>query len=162
MNSYRLQAFAMIVGLSLCSGIVSAQPTPSRVTPRNDLSVMARDPFKVFDNLYFVGIGEVASYVLTTSDGHILIDTLWDLPGYTEYLLGNIRKMGLDPADIKYVLILQGHRDHYAKSDQAQHANDRGDADRHGAGVHPDPGLAGLEPGSHSRRLVLHHDQRFP
>ena len=31
----------------------------------------------------------------------------------TEYLLGNIREVGLDPMDIKYVLILQGHRDHY-------------------------------------------------
>ncbi|MCH7909833.1 MAG: MBL fold metallo-hydrolase [Candidatus Hydrogenedentes bacterium] len=74
---------------------------------------MAREPFQVFDNLYFVGIGEVASYVITTSEGSILIDTLWDLDGYTEYLLGNIREVGLDPMDIQYVLILQGHRDHY-------------------------------------------------
>jgi metallo-beta-lactamase class B len=74
---------------------------------------MARDPFQIFDNLYFVGIGEVGSYVIETSDGLILLDTLWDLDGYTEYLLGNIREIGLDPMDIKYVLILQGHRDHY-------------------------------------------------
>jgi metallo-beta-lactamase class B len=114
MNKKRYVPLLLALGLSMGSAAVSAQPTPSRVTPRNDLSVMAREPFKVFDNLYFVGIGEVASYVLTTSEGHILIDTLWDLPGYTEYLLGNIREMGLDPADIRYVLILQGHRDHYA------------------------------------------------
>jgi metallo-beta-lactamase class B len=93
--------------------IAAAQPAPSRVSARNDLTTMAREPFKVFDNLYFVGQGEVASYVITTSAGHILIDTMWDLPGYTEYLLNNIRKVGLRPGDIKYVLILQGHRDHY-------------------------------------------------
>jgi metallo-beta-lactamase class B len=109
----------MLTGLSLLlwAGIAASQYDPpyepSRVSPRNDLSQMAREPFQIFDNLYFVGQGEVAAHVMTTSEGLILIDTLWDLPGYTEYLLGNIRKVGLDPADIRYVLILQGHRDHY-------------------------------------------------
>lgn len=92
--------------------IASAQPEP-RLSGGNDLTTMARDPFQIFDNLYFVGIGEVGSYVIETSEGLILLDTLWDNPGYTEYLLGNIREVGLDPMDIKYVLILQGHRDHY-------------------------------------------------
>jgi metallo-beta-lactamase class B len=101
------------LGLALWMSGAASQPAPSRVNPRNDLSQMAREPFKVFDNLYFVGQGEVASYVITTDAGHILIDTLWDLPGYTEYLLNNIRKVGLRPGDIKYVLILQGHRDHF-------------------------------------------------
>lgn len=99
--------------LSSLFNVTSAQPPPARVTPRNDLSVIAREPFQIFDNLYFVGIGEVGSYVIETSDGLILIDTLWDLDGYTDYLLGQVRKVGLDPMDIKYVLILQGHRDHY-------------------------------------------------
>ncbi len=101
------------VWLAIGLGAANAQPTPSRVTARNDLSTMAREPFRVFDNLYFVGQGEVASYVITTDEGHILIDTMWDLPGYLEYLLGNIRKVGLRPRDIRYALILQGHRDHY-------------------------------------------------
>jgi metallo-beta-lactamase class B len=104
---------SVTLSLTLWLEVASSQPPPARLSPRNDLSVMAREPFQVFDNLYFVGIGEVASYVIETSDGLILIDTLWDLDGYTEYLLGNIREVGLDPMDIKYVLILQGHRDHY-------------------------------------------------
>ncbi len=104
---------SLIVSLTLWLEVASAQPPPARLSPRNDLSLMAREPFQVFDNLYFVGIGEVASYVIETSDGLILIDTLWDLDGYTEYLLGHIRDVGLDPMDIRYVLILQGHRDHY-------------------------------------------------
>lgn len=104
---------SLILSLTLWLETASSQPPPARLSARNDLSVMAREPFQVFDNLYFVGIGEVASYVIETSDGLILIDTLWDLDGYTEYLLGNIRTVGLEPMDIKYVLILQGHRDHY-------------------------------------------------
>ena len=104
---------SLILSLTLWLETASSQPPPARLSARNDLSVMAREPFQVFDNLYFVGIGEVASYVIETSDGLILVDTLWDLDGYTEYLLGNIREVGLDPMDIEYVLILQGHRDHY-------------------------------------------------
>jgi metallo-beta-lactamase class B len=73
---------------------------------------MAREPFKVFDNLYFVGTGEVASYVMTTSEGSILIDTLYG-GHYTEFLLDNMRELGLDPTEIEYILILQGHWDHY-------------------------------------------------
>ncbi len=104
---------SLFLSLTLWLQAASSQPPPARLSARNDLSVMARDPFQIFDNLYFVGIGEVGSYVIETSDGLILLDTLWDLDGYTEYLLGNIREVGLDPMDIKYVLILQGHRDHY-------------------------------------------------
>ena len=108
----RLLNATLVVWFALTS-VAVAQPPPS-LTPLNDLSVMAREPFQIFDNLYFVGIGEVGSYVIETSEGLILIDTLWDNEGYTDYLLGNIRKVGLDPMDIEYVLILQGHRDHFA------------------------------------------------
>jgi metallo-beta-lactamase class B len=113
MSHRRISVTLLALALSFMLGITSAQPPPARITPRNDLSVIAREPFRIFDNLYFVGIGEVASYVITTSAGLILIDTLWDLDGYTDYLLGQIREVGLDPMDIEYVLILQGHRDHY-------------------------------------------------
>ena len=103
--------------LVCCSGIAQAQ----RVPP---MSEMAREPFQVFDNLYFVGTGEVASYVITTSDGLILIDTLHGGP-YTPYLIENMQAMDLDIADVRYVLILQGHRDHYmgARTLQDEHTD---------------------------------------
>ena len=104
--------FNSLILLAVVSNIASGQPEP-RSNPRNDLSLMAKEPFQVFDNLFFVGQGEVASYVIETTDGLILIDTMWDNDGYTEYLLDNIIKVGLEPKNIKYVLILQGHRDHY-------------------------------------------------
>lgn len=113
MTGRMIHAALLVAGLALGAQSAVAQPPPARIGPRNDLSVMAREPFQIFDNLYFVGIGEVGSYVVETSEGLILIDTLWDIEGYTDYLLGNIRKLGLDPMDIEYVLILQGHRDHF-------------------------------------------------
>ena len=102
----------------LCCTAAHAQRTPP------PMSEMAREPFQVFDNLYFLGTGEVASYVITTSDGLILIDTLYGGP-YTPYLLDNMREMGLDIADVKYVLILQGHWDHYmgARTLQDEHTD---------------------------------------
>lgn len=83
------------------------------------MSQMAREPFQVFDNLYFVGTGEVASYVLTTSDGSILLDTLYG-GEYTEYLVENMRSLGLDIADVRIVIIMQGHWDHYGGARELQ------------------------------------------
>ncbi len=76
----------------------------------------AREPFKVFDNLYFVGIEYVASWLLVTDDGLILIDSLFGDEEYLDYLLGNIRKLGFDPADLKYIVLTQGHPDHYGQA----------------------------------------------
>ena len=112
MNRYLISTISFAIFFAFWGQLTSAQPEP-QLSPRNDLILMARDPFQVFDNLYFVGQGEVGSYVIETSDGLILLDTLYDNEGYTEYHLGNIRELGLDPADIKYVIILQGHRDHF-------------------------------------------------
>ena len=87
---------------------------------RRDIEFQAVEPFAVFDNLYFVGIRAVASYVIETTDGLILIDTLDGFEGFTDRLLENLREVGLDPADIRYVFILQAHRDHYGGARELQ------------------------------------------
>ena len=69
------------------------------------------EPQKVFDNLYFVGMTEFASWAVTTSDGIIVIDPLWDYSVEDEVVDG-LKKLGFDPADIRYVLISHGHLDH--------------------------------------------------
>ena len=68
------------------------------------------EPFQIFDNLYYVGIDWVAAYVLQTSDGLILIDALYGK--WTNQLYTNMRKLGLNPADIKFVIATHGHFDH--------------------------------------------------
>jgi metallo-beta-lactamase class B len=69
------------------------------------------EPAKVFDNLYFVG-GEIhSSWALTTNDGIILIDTIY--PYNSERLIvGGMQKLGLDPRNIKYILVSHAHADH--------------------------------------------------
>ncbi len=95
----------------------SAEPTHS-AHPHFTLADegQSREPFKVFDNLYFVGIEYVASWLLATDDGLILIDSLFSDEEYLDYLLGNIRKVGFDPAELKYIILTQGHPDHYGQA----------------------------------------------
>jgi metallo-beta-lactamase class B len=77
------------------------------------LSYATPAPAKVFDNLYYIGLGEVGSWAITTSDGIILIDTLNNTGEAKQYVEGGLRKLGLDPAQIKYIIVSHGHGDHY-------------------------------------------------
>jgi metallo-beta-lactamase class B len=69
------------------------------------------DPAKIFDNLYFVGTKIHSSWALTTSEGIILIDTVFDYNS-EEAIVEGLKKVGLDPAKVKYVIISHAHRDH--------------------------------------------------
>ncbi len=72
----------------------------------------AIEPTKLFDNLYAWGHSEVVAYAITTPDGIITIDA-----GYANdvdrLLLPAFKKLGLDPAKIKYAIITHGHADHF-------------------------------------------------
>jgi metallo-beta-lactamase class B len=76
-----------------------------------DRSRWHAEPVKVFDNLYFVGQTEYSAWAVTTSAGIILVDAIWDYSVEDE-IVGGLKKMGLDPAMIKYVLVSHGHIDH--------------------------------------------------
>jgi metallo-beta-lactamase class B len=69
-------------------------------------------PTRVFDNLYALGRTSTVVWALTTPDGILLIDA-----GYPDQLesvlLPQLRAAGLDPADVRYVLVGHGHADHF-------------------------------------------------
>jgi metallo-beta-lactamase class B len=67
---------------------------------------------KVFDNLYYVGMTEYSAWAVATSDGIILLDTIFDYSVEDE-VAGGLKKLGLDPAKIKYALVSHGHLDHF-------------------------------------------------
>jgi metallo-beta-lactamase class B len=75
-----------------------------------DAALQKIEPYKAFDNVYYVGICWVSAWLLTSPRGHVLIDTLYG--PYTDQMLGNIRALGFDPKDIKLVVITHGHFDH--------------------------------------------------
>ena len=64
---------SLALGMLICSGTVWSQQAQRDIS----LEAQARAPFQIFDNLYFVGIEFVSSLLITTSDGLILIDTLY-------------------------------------------------------------------------------------
>lgn len=76
-----------------------------------DRSTWYAEPAKVFDNLYFIGTKVHSAWALTTSEGIIVIDTLYHY-AIEDEIVGGLKKLGLDPATVKYVLISHGHGDH--------------------------------------------------
>ncbi|MBV9550972.1 MAG: MBL fold metallo-hydrolase [Alphaproteobacteria bacterium] len=79
--------------------------------PAPDRATWYAAPYKVFDNLYFVGTKIHNSWALTTSGGIIIIDTLFDYAIQPEIVDG-LTKLGLNPRDVKYVIITHAHGDH--------------------------------------------------
>ena len=80
-----------------------------RGTP--DRSTWYTEPVKVFDNLYFFGQSEYAVWALTTPQGIIVIDTIFDY-SVEEEVAGGMKKLGLDPANIKFAVVTHAHPDH--------------------------------------------------
>ena len=69
------------------------------------------EPLKIFGNLYFVGTPPASVHIVDTGDGLIMFDT-----GYMQSLyivIDNVYRIGLDPHNIKYILLTHGHIDHF-------------------------------------------------
>jgi metallo-beta-lactamase class B len=98
---------------SLCTAAPAPAPAPRPATPPGPppRASWHADPVKVFDNLYFLGQTEYSAWAVTTSDGIIIIDALFDYSVEDEIANG-LTTLGLDPRNIKYVLISHGHGDH--------------------------------------------------
>jgi metallo-beta-lactamase class B len=86
---------------------------PAAAGPRTvpDRATWYSVPYKVFDDLYFVGTRIHSAWALTTADGIVVIDTLFDYAIEPEIVDG-LKTLGLDPRNVKYVLISHAHGDH--------------------------------------------------
>ena len=91
---------------------LSPAPGPRRGGGPPDRSTWYAEPVKVFDNLYFVGQTEYSAWAVTTTEGIILIDTLFDY-SVEEEVAGGLKKLGLDPATIRYAIVTHPHPDHH-------------------------------------------------
>ena len=71
-------------------------------------------PFRIAGNLYYVGSKGLASYLVTTSQGHILINS--DLEANVPMIRASIEQLGFKFTDVKILLISHAHWDHDAGS----------------------------------------------
>jgi len=68
------------------------------------------EPLQIADNLYYVGTQTIAVFLVTTPEGHILVDGA--MPTSAPLILASIRELGFDPAEVKVILNTHAHFDH--------------------------------------------------
>jgi metallo-beta-lactamase class B len=91
----------------------AAPPAAAAAAPKiPPKSEWFQEPSKVFDNLYYVGSQLQSMWLVKTSDGLILHDTAFDYM-VQDQIVNGVKKLGMDPAQIKYVIVSHGHGDHY-------------------------------------------------
>ena len=79
-------------------------------------STKAIAPFRIADDLYYVGDKKVCAHLIRTEEGLILIDA-----GYPEakhLLWESIIRLGFDPADVRWIILTHGHSDHYGAANE--------------------------------------------
>jgi metallo-beta-lactamase class B len=91
-----------------------------RVTRADDVELQKIEPFKVFDNLYYVGPCYVSVWLVTTPQGHILFDSAQE--PFVDHVIAGIKKVGVNLRDIKYIILSHGHLDHVGGAARLQEA----------------------------------------
>lgn len=101
------------------------------------------EPFRIAGNIYYVGASDITSYLITSPQGHFLLDG-----GFEEtapMIRANIERLGFKVSDVKYLLSSHAHYDHAGglaelkRVTGATFVSSRGDAPQHARGGLGDP-----------------------
>lgn len=103
-----LAAAALGVALMGQSGVFRPDP-PMKCSSCDEWNAV-REPFRVFGNTSFVGTAGLGAVLITSKDGHILLDG--GLPQTAESIDRSVRALGFKTADIKLILNSHAHYDH--------------------------------------------------
>lgn len=100
----------------MCNLAIADKPDqiPMRDTPATmpEVANWPEQPAKIFDNVYFVGSKGVSAFAIKTEAGIIITDAMWSYD-VARSVVGGLETLGLDPRQIRYVIIPHGHPDHY-------------------------------------------------
>lgn len=88
----------------------SPAPSPSPWAASNPAWVEAFEPFRIEDGVYFVGTRGLSSFLITTEEGHFLLDG--GLPENAAIIARNIESLGFRLGDVKFLLNSHAHFDH--------------------------------------------------
>jgi metallo-beta-lactamase class B len=105
-------AVALAAVFAICPLPGAAQQTFKQLPVNNQTYVKPFEPLRIVGNLYYVGTYDLAVYLITTSAGHILINT--GVNDSVAPIRANIEALGFKFADIKILLGTHGHWDHVA------------------------------------------------
>jgi metallo-beta-lactamase class B len=103
-----------VPGVILVSLLVTGRPTlqadpPKECEPCADWNA-AREPFRVFGNTYYVGVAGLASVLIASDKGLILLDG--GLPQSAPLIDASIRKLGFRTEDLRLIVNSHAHFDH--------------------------------------------------
>ena len=109
----RALALALPLLLAGHGALALAQTPATPATP--DCEVCAtwnadQAPFRIFGNTYYVGVQGLSSVLITSPQGHVLIDG--GLPESAQKIIANIAALGFRIEDVKLILNSHGHIDH--------------------------------------------------
>ena len=90
--------------------IDSAEPAPLDGFARSGRWNEPFAPFTIIGNIHYVGTVGVSAFLITTPDGHILIDGI--LAQSVPQIIKNIETLGFDIRDVKILLNSHAHIDH--------------------------------------------------
>lgn len=102
-------AIALVALLSL-AGTAQAQTVKDLLAALLVKWNTPTEPFRIIDNVYYVGTDGLSSFLITTPQGHILVDTV--MPEATSQIKASIEKLGFKVSDIKYIVNTHAHIDH--------------------------------------------------
>ncbi len=98
-----MKKILLLIALALFSHVCFAYPMPNPFPP-----------FRIIGNLYYVGTDDLASYLIVTPKGNILLNS--DLEANVPMIKASIEKLGFKYSDTKILLISHAHLDHAAGS----------------------------------------------
>ena len=108
-----IEAISMLAWLAGVSGapVPAVDPlTQPITTSRSAEWLTPAEPEKIFGKTYLVGFGGMSVALIDTGAGLVLVDGA--LPHAAPAILANVRKLGFDPKDIKFILSTEPHFDH--------------------------------------------------
>lgn len=110
LSRLRALSLAMLVVLTPAAHAQSSCPPEDMALPASWTD--AYPAYRVIGNLYVVGPDDLSVFLITTPEGHILINT--GLADSTALIKANIEQLGFRFEDIKLLLVMQSHFDHAA------------------------------------------------
>ncbi len=101
----RFNLLSVVLGFFLSIPLLAQIPTCGTECPNEKIQ-----PFRIIGNIYWIGLSDHGSLLLTSPQGHIMIDTGAEENGH--WIRENIEELGFELRDVKYVLGSHTHADH--------------------------------------------------